>query len=546
MLRKARRSPIAISKLLCATFIILFYIFYSQLNPPALTIGQPLPKRPSIQFEKWRNNTGKADIERRKRVREAMEHTFRGYRNKAWGTDDIQPVSGGIKNSRNGWGAFIVDSSTTLAIMGMWEELSQEITFIVNEIDFRLGNGMVDPFETTIRYLGAIVSLVELGDAGIIPNNILAADKRETLLKKATTLADGLIRAFDPSTGLSWPRIDFISGEKTADDPSIGPARAGTNFLEFCTLSKLTKDPQYCNRATRAWSSLVRNSYVEELPGLIDSRIRIDSGQPIGRERSWDSGHDSYYEYLIKANLLLPHSQNAKIYRDRWLQAAEAVRHNLTTRSAPSQQHIMSHIYMGKWSGPWYLNEMSHLACFAPGNLMLGGRHLLRSDLVILGQALLEGCRHVYKSSPLGLGPEVFSWEPTPGSRNATFHPITQRQSNELQKHGFWVGDSRYKLRPEYAESLYYAFRITGDKRYREWAWDMFNALETHCKTVFGYAGIQDVMTEKDQVSLIDHTESYWAAETLKYLYLIFENVGTISLDDWIFTTEGHLIKRGR
>src|ERR1700753_2409408 len=290
MLRKARRSPIALSKLLCATFILLFYVIYSQLNPPALTIGQPLPKRPSIQFDKWRNNTGKADIERRRRVREAMEHTFRGYRNKAWGSDDIQPVSGGTKNSRNGWGAFIVDSSTTLAVMGMWEELNQEITFIANEIDFRVANGAVDPFETTIRYLGAIVSLIELGDAGIIPNSVLTASKREEILKKATALAQGLLRSFEPSTGLSWPRIDLISGPVTTNDPSIGPARAGSNFLELCTLSKLTKDPEYCNKATRAWSSLVRNRYVEELPGLVDSRIRIDSGQPIGRDRSWDSG----------------------------------------------------------------------------------------------------------------------------------------------------------------------------------------------------------------------------------------------------------------
>src|ERR1700761_895900 len=431
MLRKARRSPIALSKLLCATFILLFYVFYSRLNPPALTIGQPLPKRPSIQFEKWRNNTGKADMERRKRVREAMEHTFRGYRNKAWGEDDIQPVSGGAKNSRNGWGAFIVDSSTTLAVMGMWEELNQEITFIVDEIDFRMANGLVDPFETTIRYLGAIVSIVELGDSGIIPNSVLTASKREGILKKATTLAEGLLRAFEPSTGLSWPRIDFISGPEIANDPSIGPARAGSNFLELCTLSKLTKDPIYCNTATRAWAPLVRNPYFEEIPGLVDSRIRIDSGQPIGKERSWDSGHDSYYEYLIKANLLLPHSPNAKAYRDRWLQAAEAVRHNLTSRSGPSQNHAMSHLYMGKWTGQWYLNEMSHLACFAPGNLLLGGRHLLRSDLVALGQALLEGCRHVYKSSPIGLGPEAFSWEPAAGSQNATFGPVTERQHKE-------------------------------------------------------------------------------------------------------------------
>jgi mannosyl-oligosaccharide alpha-1,2-mannosidase len=546
MFRKSRRNPVALSKILCALFIVAFYLVYSQLNPPALTIGQPLPKRPSIQFDKWRNGTGKADLDKKKRVREAMEHTFRGYHNRAWGADDILPVSGYSKNSRNGWGAFIVDSSTTLAVMGMWEQLLEEVNFIVDEIDFRVPDGKVDPFETTIRYLGGMVSLVELGDAGVIPNSVLTPSRRQGLLKRSTTLAESLLRAFDPRTGLPWPRIDFVSGLMHAGDPAIGPARAGSNFLEFCTLSKLTEDHEYCDKATKSWDPLVRNSYTEELPGLVDSRISIESGHPVGRDRSWDAGHDSYYEYLIKANLLLPHSPNAKIYRDRWLQAAEALRHNLTTRSAPSQKHVMSHLYMGKWTGSWFINEMTNLACFAPGNLLLGGRHLERPDLVTLGKALLEGCRHVYKSSPIGLGPEVFSWAPAAGSHNATYTPQSSRQQSELDIYGFWVADPQYILRPEYAESLFYAFRLTGEKRYRDWAWEMFLALETHCKTRFGYAGVKDVMVKEGQVSLIDHTESYFAAETLKYLYLIFEDVSVLSLDEWIFTTEGHLVRRGR
>jgi mannosyl-oligosaccharide alpha-1,2-mannosidase len=477
-------------------------------------------------------------------VKDAMKFTFEGYRSKAWKFDDILPVSGGHKNTRNAWGAFIIDSSTTLTTMGMWAELSSGLNFIQSEVDFRMADGLVDPFETTIRYLGAMVSLVELGDAGIIPNNLMSAVRRSGILKKSSGLANSILRAFDTRTSLPWPRIDFVTGLFNVDEKAIGPARAGTNFLELCTLSKLTEDPIYCSKATQSWASLVRNHYIEELPGLLDGRISLETGAPVGLNRSWDSGHDSYYEYLLKANLLLPHSQNAKIYRDRWLQAAQAVRSNLTSRSAATPHHFMSHLYLGKWSGPWYINEMSHLGFFAPGTLLLGGRHLQRPDLVVLGQAILEGARHVYKSTPTGLAPEVFSWEPASGTRNGTFDPQTEQQRQQLNQNGFWVVDPRYKLRPEYAESLFYAFRTTGEKRYRDWAWDVFLALEAHCKTTFGYAGLQDVMNPKSDK--IDHTESYFAAETLKYLYLIFEDVSVLSLDEWIFTTEGHLVRRGR
>jgi mannosyl-oligosaccharide alpha-1,2-mannosidase len=35
-------------------------------------------------------------------------------------------------------------------------------------------------------------------------------------------------------------------------------------------------------------------------------------------------------------------------------------------------------------------------------------------------------------------------------------------------------------------------------------------------------------------------TQSFFLAETLKYLYLIFSDDNVISLDDWVFNTEAH------
>jgi mannosyl-oligosaccharide alpha-1,2-mannosidase len=61
---------------------------------------------------------------------------------------------------------------------------------------------------------------------------------------------------------------------------------------------------------------------------------------------------------------------------------------------------------------------------------------------------------------------------------------------------------------------------MTKDPMYRDWAWDAAMAIEKHCKTDTGYAGIRDVNAvpvEKDDVQ-----QSFFFAETLKYLYLIF------------------------
>src|SRR6201986_1165709 len=191
-MRRYRRNPVFVSKICCAAFILVFYCIYSRLHPPALTKGQPLPKRQTIQFDAWQNKSGKADMARLAQVKLAMTHPFVGYKTRAWGYDDILPISGGHSNSRTGWGAFIVDSSTSLALMGMWKELAEELDFIA-KIDFRVNSGTVNVFETTVQYLGALVSLIELGDSKIIPANVFTSARRRALLDQATLLADHVL-----------------------------------------------------------------------------------------------------------------------------------------------------------------------------------------------------------------------------------------------------------------------------------------------------------------------------------------------------------------
>lgn len=54
--------------------------------------------------------------------------------------------------------------------------------------------------------------------------------------------------------------------------------------------------------------------------------------------------------------------------------------------------------------------------------------------------------------------------------------------------------DARYMLRPETVESLFIAYRLTGDRKYRNWGWNIFTAIEKHCKVATGgYATIVNV-----------------------------------------------------
>lgn len=129
-------------------------------------------------------------------VRRAFLHAWRGYKNKAWGHDEVKPVSGKGSNGFNGWGATIVDSLSTLLLMNMTEEYSLARTH-VRQIDFSLILGeksvygslkdsrTVPIFETIIRYLGGLLSAYDLSGGD------------QLMLERAEDLAGWLMGAFE-------------------------------------------------------------------------------------------------------------------------------------------------------------------------------------------------------------------------------------------------------------------------------------------------------------------------------------------------------------
>jgi mannosyl-oligosaccharide alpha-1,2-mannosidase len=113
-------------------------------------------------------------------------------------------------------------------------------------------------------------------------------------------------------------------------------------------------------------------------------------------------------------------------------------------------------------------------------------------------------------------------------------------------------------LRPEAIESVFYMYRITGERRYQDVAWSMFEAIEKRTRTGIANAAIRDVTLkvepketselrrgvnargEESGLELQDSMESFWMAETLKYFYLIFSEPSLLSLDEWVLNTEAH------
>ncbi len=100
-------------------------------------------------------------------------------------------------------------------------------------------------------------------------------------------------------------------------------------------------------------------------------------------------------------------------------------------------------------------------------------------------------------------------------------------------------GGHHYLLRPEAVESFFVLYHLTGDPIYREWGWEVFQAIERFCKTEAGYGKIKNV--RNPDLLPEDSMESFFLAETLKYLYLLFDPDTPIDLlHKHVFNTEAH------
>jgi len=193
-------------------------------------------------------------------------------------------------------------------------------------------------------------------------------------------------------------------------------------------------------------------------------------------------------------------------------------------------------------------HKQDHLVCFLGGSLLLGateGRASVPPDMQKFvsrdardwdaGVELIKTCMKTHETAT-GLSPEI-----------AFFYPPEDRASKEKDwfikksSSAHPLLDARYILRPETVESLFLAYRMTGDSKYREWGWDIFQAIEKHCKVpTGGYVGINDV--DAEHPGHVDNMETFFLAETLKYLFLLFADSSVLALKDVVFNTEAHVL----
>ena len=98
--------------------------------------------------------------EQQQAVVEAFRHAWRGYRDNAWGTDELKPIS----REGSQWfqlGLTLVDALDTMWLMGLSDEFDEARNWVEHEMVVGVDQD-VNLFETTIRVLGGLLSTYHL------------------------------------------------------------------------------------------------------------------------------------------------------------------------------------------------------------------------------------------------------------------------------------------------------------------------------------------------------------------------------------------------
>ncbi|XP_031554360.1 mannosyl-oligosaccharide 1,2-alpha-mannosidase IA-like [Actinia tenebrosa] len=441
---------------------------------------------------------------RRNFVKKMMKHAWNGYVTYAWGSNELRPISKtGHSASIFGtgsMGATVVDALSTLYLMDMKEEFERGKKWIALSLNFNQASD-VSVFEITIRFLGGLLSAYALSG-------------EEIFKVKAKELGDKLLPAFNTPTGVPWAMVNFVSGSGHNWGWASGGcsilAEFGTLHLEFVYLSKITGNPIYAKKVHRIREVM---DQIQKPNGLYPNYLNPRSGVWGSQHVSLGALGDSFYEYLLKSWFMS--GQTDIKARNMYDKAVEAIERTLVQQSKSNLTYVAEYKY-GRLE-----HKMDHLACFTAGMFALGAKGSKdEKHFLNLGAGLANTCHESYKRTATSIGPESFRFE-------GNYEAVALRQNEKY-----------YILRPEVIEGWFYMWRFTKDKKYQDWAWEAVQNLEKHCRVDGGYSGIRDVTTSP--ASHDDVQQSFFLAETLKYLYLIFSEDTLLPLDKWVLNTEAH------
>jgi hypothetical protein len=467
---------------------------------------EALPGRSEPLAEAAKTMTEADVLHLRSAVVEMFDHAWKGYMTHAFPDDELKPLSctgrhrgrdpsrGTMDYVLGHYSLTLIDSLDTLAVIGKHKEFVDAVNYISRHVNFE-ADVVVSLFEVTIRVLGGLISGHLLASE---PSLQLMPSYNGALLRLAEDLGDRLLPALKTKSHIPWPLINLQEGDTAGSQTDISLAEAGTLQLEFFALSALTGSPRF----RRAALQVSRALWARRTPlNLMGKHLDVMTGQWRLGVSGVGAGADSYYEYLLKLYVMTGDTE----FLQMWQTSYQAMKKHLL--------HEDWYLDANMASGETVSHNVDSLMAFLPGTLVLAGEV----------EAAARNHLNFYRLwRRFGLMPE-------------NFNVRAQAFPQDLSR--------GYPLRPEFIESTYFLYRATRNPFYLEVGKYVLESLNKHTRVPCGFAAVEDVLllangTAKHE----DRMDSFFLAETLKYLYLLFDNASFVHEAPYVFNTEGHLL----
>lgn len=487
-------------------------------------------------------------------VRSAALSAWQVYEQQAFSFDHLHPLSQRGQNTF-GLAATLIEALPTLYIMGLTKEYDAARNWVDRDLTFD-NSDFISVHEVTTRILGALISAYQLtGDP--------------LFLDKAEILAARLGPAFDSLNGVPYPfcrlagfrngtfdAVNVCRGAETSQSAAAGIA------LEFRALAFHTLRPELRNlrcKADRAVQAVVEAGprlLKEHISDELDGRnvsiktndeeddeeyserygIRfttmhsyyaymvemwqtavsaIGAGPTVDTTATFTGQARGFYEYLTKAWRQGGGCEEAYRY------PLDASMHMLLRRAV--FESSTGDLYLKQFDGKNHTQDavVEQSMCYLPAVFHIAAQERgisprKEDQWRDVAEGITKSCIRMYEQFPGGLGGE------------------SVRYNGKL-----WITRGAYKLQADLVEALFYMWRSTNNKNYKERAWKVFENIQRECKLENGAFTVLDEVTIGN-ITKGDLMPSDFLGSTLRFLYLTFADVSTLPLDAWVFNRAGH------
>ncbi|KNG51538.1 glycoside hydrolase family 47 protein [Stemphylium lycopersici] len=476
----------------------------------------------------------------RKRRQASIKATFEGY----WRAYKQGVAEDGkmhtILTERS---SALIDSLDTLWIMGLSAKFEKVVSIAV-EMDLAPTDQLLSLSQTT-RLLSVLLAVYDLTPC-----------KDIRLLSKVMELGDMLYTFFDTPNRMpitSWNATKAANREEQAAAPHATPADLTSHSLVFTRLSQLTNDMRYYDAVTRITTALATQHHTTRIPGLWPTSINPQA-LDFAINNTFNLDTTSLPAYADPPLLLhlLAVSPATSPYTTLSTTAIDAIIRNLLFRPiTPNNASILmaSAAYTTPNGHVTRTHAISASSCALGSTLALSAALTRNGTHLVYARLVTEGCIWASLHSPFtsstgtNIMPDSFamlacsSADLKNGAEDCTFNSaVWPRQEHP----GFEkVGDDARRavvIRPEVMMSLFTLYRVTGEERWSEIAWEMWEGVEQTIREGLG-------QMQKGNVG--DEEEFARVVQTLKYFYLLFSEPNVLSLDDWVIGSDGHALRAG-